>query len=209
MPGAELSRQGETRWAGWSLLPLGLGAWAPIYAGVRARKPLWTVIGVLLTIIAIAGWVIAGASHGNSALAGGLIIGSWVGAVATSYTIRPAYARAMASGWGDALESAQSKLAERDQARRLVRERPALALEMGIGRPDLAGAHDAGLIDVNHVNRSALTKLPGIDPGLAEKIIDARQRVNGFASVEDLGATLDLDGDLIEGLRDRAVFVPR
>lgn len=190
------------------MLPLGLGAWAPIYAGVRARKPLWTVIGVVLTIIAVAGWAIAGATNG-SALAGGLIIASWVGAVATSYTIRPAYARTLGSEWTDALEGAEAKLAARDQARRVVRERPALALEMGIGRPDVPGAHDAGLIDVNHANRSALMRLPGIDRGLAGKIIDARSRIHGFASVEDLGATLDLDGNLVEELRDRVVFLPR
>ena len=209
MTGAEVSRRSDTRWAAWSLLPMGLGAWVPIYAGVRARKPLWTVIGVLLTIIAIAGWVMAGATKGSSALAGGLIILSWVGGAATSYTIRPAYARTIGSGWGDALESAQSKLAERDQARRLARERPALAVEMGIGRPDVPGAHDAGLIDVNHANRDALMRLPGLDRELADRVIDARGRVHGFASVEDLGATLDLDGDVVEDLRDRVVFLPR
>ena len=107
------------------------------------------------------------------------------------------------------MESAQSKLAERDQARRLARERPALAVEMGIGRPDVPGAHDAGLIDINHAGRAALMRLPGLDGELADRVIDAHERVHGFASVEDLGATLDLDGDLVEDLRDRVVFLPR
>ncbi len=208
MPGGELSRRGQTRWAAWSLLPLGLGAWTPIYAGVRARKPLWTVIGVILTIVAVAGWVIAGATNGDAA-AGGLIIVAWVGAVATSLTIRSAYARTLESPWAGAVERAESQLTERDQARRLARERPALALEMGVGRPDVPDAHDAGLIDVNHASSRALMRLPGIDLELAEKIIDARGRIHGFASVEDLGATLDLDGDLVEDLRDRVVFLPR
>ncbi|MGZ4268081.1 MAG: hypothetical protein ACXVFN_05160 [Solirubrobacteraceae bacterium] len=31
--------QVSTGWAWWSLLPLGFGAWTPIYAGARARRP--------------------------------------------------------------------------------------------------------------------------------------------------------------------------
>lgn len=209
MSGGELSRRGDTRWAGWSLLPLGLGAWTPIFAGVRARKPLWTLIGVVLTVIAMVGWVVAAVTNGDSALAGGLIIFAWVGAVATSFTIRQAYARALESPWADALESAESKLAERDRARRLARQRPRLALEMGIGRPDVPGAHDAGLIDVNHAGRGALMRLPGIDGTLAAQIIAVRGRIHGFLSLEDLGAALDLDGHLVEDLRDRVVFLPR
>lgn len=209
MSGGELSRRGDTRWAGWSLLPLGLGAWTPIFAGVRARKPLWTLIGVVLTVIAMVGWVVAAVTNGDSALAGGLIIFAWVGAVATSFTIRPAYARALEAPWADALESAESKLAERDRARRLARQRPRLALEMGIGRPDVPGAHDAGLIDVNHAGRGALMRLPGIDGTLAAQIIAVRGRIHGFLSLEDLGAALDLDGHLVEDLRDRVVFLPR
>lgn len=210
MAGGELSPRDNTRWAGWSLLPLGLGAWTPIYAGVRARKPLWTAIGVLLTIIAVAGWVIAGTTNGTSGLAGGLIILAWVGAVASSFTIRPAYARALEeSPWAEAVQGAEAKLAARDRARRLARERPQLALEMGIGRPDVPGAHDAGLIDVNHAGRNALMSLPGIEGRLADKIIDVRGQIRGFASVEDLGAALDIDGQLVEDLRARVVFLPR
>lgn len=164
---------------------------------------------MVLTVIAMVGWVVAAVTNGDSALAGGLIIFAWVGAVATSFTIRQAYARALESPWADALESAESKLAERDRARRLARQRPRLALEMGIGRPDVPGAHDAGLIDVNHAGRGALMRLPGIDGTLAAQIIAVRGRIHGFSSLEDLGAALDLDGHLVEDLRDRVVFLPR
>jgi DNA uptake protein ComE-like DNA-binding protein len=80
---------------------------------------------------------------------------------------------------------------------------------MGVGRPDLPGSTDAGLIDVNNASVSALLKLPGVDDELATRLAEVRAQVGGFSSVEDLGATLDLDGNLVEGLRDRAVFLPR
>jgi Helix-hairpin-helix motif len=208
MPSGEVTIGQQTRWAWWSLLPLGLGAWAPIYAGVRARRRAWSLFGVLLTIVAIAGWVAAIVTHGHSSVGGGLILLGWIGAIAISFSIRQAYARVLGSDWTKALESAETKLAERDRARRLARERPSLALEMGVGRPDLPGAHDAGLIDVNHAGASALAMLPGVDHALAERIVEVRGQIHGFSSAEDLGAAVDLDGSLVERLRDRIVFLP-
>jgi DNA uptake protein ComE-like DNA-binding protein len=44
---------------------------------------------------------------------------------------------------------------------------------------------------------------------LAAQIIETRDKVNGFSSLEDMGETLDLDGHLVEGLRSEVVFLPR
>jgi DNA uptake protein ComE-like DNA-binding protein len=51
-------------------------------------------------------------------------------------------------------------------------------------------------------------KLPGIDDGLATRIVEARAATNGFSSIEDIGLALDLDGNLVEDLRKRAFFSP-
>jgi len=51
--------------------------------------------------------------------------------------------------------------------------------------------------------------VPGIDDGLATRIVEARAQTNGFISLEDLGAVLDLPGDLVERLREHVVFLPR
>ena len=91
----------------------------------------------------------------------------------------------------------------------LARERPALALEMGIGRPDLPNAQPAGLVDLNNAPAAAIARLPGVDDALATQIVRARSDTHGFSSVEDLGAALDLDGHLVEDLRDCVVFLPR
>ncbi len=199
----------RSRWPYISLIPLGLGAWAPIYAGVRARERAWVLLGILWSAIAIAAFVISGSHRGNNDMAGFLIILAWVGAIATSFAIRPAYERQLESPLLEAATAAELRLQDRQRALRLARENPALANEIGIGRPDRQGAVDAGLVDVNNASVTALLKLPGIDGDLATQIVEARQKVGGFSSLEDMGAAMDLDGRLVEGLRDGVVFLPR
>jgi DNA uptake protein ComE-like DNA-binding protein len=198
-----------TLWPFVSLTPLGLGAWVPIYAGAKARRPLWIAIGLLFTLVTIAGWILAVTTNGDSGAGGGLIILGWVGAIATSFSIRPAYKAVMASPMTEAIERARGRIADRSTARKLVSENPALAAEIGIGRPDVPGATDAGLVDVNNASVTALLKLPGVDGELATRMIETREHVHGFSSVEDMGLVMDLDGDLVEGLRDETVFLPR
>jgi DNA uptake protein ComE-like DNA-binding protein len=201
-----------SRWPYLSLIPLGCGAWAPIYAGVKARRLLWTLLGIVWSAIVIAGWVAnsvsKSGSHGNNDFAGFLFILGWVGAIATSFIIRPAYDRQMSSGLEQAEEAGETRLQERKRALQIAQRNPALAQEMGIGRPDRAGA-DAGLVDVNNAPVSALQTLPGVDHHLATQIASTREKLGGFSSLEDCGETLDIDGGTVERLRGRVVFLPR
>jgi DNA uptake protein ComE-like DNA-binding protein len=209
-PPKDPSPPDRPRWPWISLIPLGLGAWAPILAGVRARCNQWIALGIAWSAITLAGWIGAGLSSSkHNAGAGIVIIVGWVGAIATSFAIRSSYERRMGSPLLGATEQAQERLTDRARARKLARANPTLAAEMGVGRPDLPGAADAGLIDVNNASASALLRLPGVDDELATRITEARAEVGGFSSLEDLGAALDLDGLLVEGLRDRVVFLPR
>jgi len=201
----------RSRWPWISLIPIGLGAWAPIYAGVRARRWSWILLGVLCCVLVIGGLIknSTGGHPGHDDTAGMLIIIGWVGAVAASFSIRPAYERQMSSPLLEASEEARERLLDRRRALALARENPSLAREMGIGRPDKHGAADAGLVDVNNASVAALEKLPGIDDRLATRIAEVRAQIGGFSSLEDLGAALDLDGDLVEGLREKVVCLPR
>jgi uncharacterized membrane protein YeaQ/YmgE (transglycosylase-associated protein family) len=206
----EVGSPGPSRWPLISLLPLGLGAWAPIYAGVRARVRRWIAWGAAWSVITLAGWISAAVTHGRDDAIGGLMmIVGWVGAIATSFLIRSAYERCIGSPLLSAEQEAAERLAARERALALAKEQPALAREMGIGRPDLPEAADAGLVDVNNAGVTALLSLPGVDGPLATRIAEARAEFHGFSSLEDLGATLDLPGDLVEGLRGRVVFLPR
>jgi hypothetical protein len=176
--------------------------------------PSWIALGAFWSTVAVAGWIASTLSmhnghHRYSAVAGFLLILAWVGAAATSFVIRPAYERRMESPLLSASDRAEARLRDRRQALELARRDPTLAREMGVGRPDVAGAADAGLVDANNAAAAALIKLPGVDDGLATRIIEARAQIGGFSSVEDLGIALDLPGDLVEGLRDHVIFLPR
>jgi hypothetical protein len=191
-----------------SLIPFGLGAWAPAYAGARVKNRNWIAQGIVWSAIVLAGWTVAIVSHGGAA-GGLLIILGWAGGAASSFGIRDRYRRLVGTPFEAAVLSAEARLSDRNRARRMARERPALARELGVGRPDLRNAQDAGLIDVNNAPANVIARLPGVDDSLATQIIEARTETNGFSSVEDLGAALDLAGDLVERLRDRVVFLPR
>lgn len=107
------------------------------------------------------------------------------------------------------LADARERLAQHEKALELAHEDPLLALEAGVGRPDLPGAFDGGLIDLNHAPAEVIATLPSCDSELAGHIVAVREHVDGFTSLEDLGTVLDLPGNQVEHLRHRVVFLPR
>lgn len=111
---------------------------------------------------------------------------------------------------GDArIEAARTRLEQREKALKLASENPQLAIEAGVGRPDLPGAYDGGLVDLNHAPAEVIACLPTFDAELARRVVEARERIDGFSSVEDLGVMLDLSGSQVEQLRDHVVVLPR
>ena len=200
--------KGVPWWVWVSATPMGLGAWAPIVPGKQRGRSRWVAFGVLWSVVTLVGWIAAVANDGGSG-AGLLIILGWVGALATTLAIRPAYVAETASSFARGREEAERRLAERREGQRIAAEEPDLAIELGVGRPDKPGAQHAGLVDVNNASLAALLKLPGIDDALATRIVEVRAEINGFASVHELGGLVDLDGNAVERLSDRVVFLPR
>jgi DNA uptake protein ComE-like DNA-binding protein len=204
----ELRRR--SRWPYVSLIPFGFGAWIPIYAGVKMRERTWTALGLLWLAMIIAALALSsGHGHGNDGAVGALAIIAWIGGIATSFSIRGTYEAQMGSELHTAAEAAEQRLNDRRRAAELAQRNPALAQEIGIGRPDRAGADAAGLVDVNNANVTALLTLPGVDGDLATEIVETREKVGGFSSLEDCGAQLDIGGGAIEALRGKVVFLPR
>jgi hypothetical protein len=107
------------------------------------------------------------------------------------------------------LARAREHLAEREKATKLARENPQLALEAGVGRPDLAGSFHGGLIDVNHSPAEVIATLPAFDSESAQRLVAVREEIDGFSSLEDLGSVLQLTGDQVERLRPHVVCLPR
>src|ERR1700744_732785 len=97
---AHPARTDRVLWPWISLIPGGVGAWAPIYAGARARRVAWVVWGVVWTLLVIAGWVGVGFTKpdsGPATVAVLAIIVGWIGAVATSFGLRNPYRAAIGS----------------------------------------------------------------------------------------------------------------
>jgi hypothetical protein len=100
MSSHEIDERPGTRWLWWSLLPLGLGAWVPLFAGVRGRRPLWYALGGLWCLMAIVGWAMDIAFYRHTTRAGLgalLMIVAWLGAPTTSVAIRSRYVHAVST----------------------------------------------------------------------------------------------------------------
>jgi Helix-hairpin-helix motif len=215
-PAGQMEKRQEdpprTLWPLISLIPGGLGAWAPIYAGSKARRTAWVVWGVIWTLLVMAGWIAVSITAQNSPgsdIGTAAVIVGWIGSIATSFTVRSSYRTAIESPFAEGIARARLDVADRERARAIASSDPQLALQAGIGRPDLPGAASGGLVDVNNAPAGVLETLPGVDDALATRIIEARAAASGFESLHELGMVADLDGDLTEGLRDYVVFLPR
>jgi hypothetical protein len=196
----------------WSLFPFGMATWAVFaYAGARARVRRWKLYAAGYAVAIYAALVYSTTTNsdgGDDALAGMLILIPWVAGFFHSLVMRPEYVRRRERE-PTAIEQARARLQTREQALEIAREEPALAHELGIGRPDRRGAMDAGLVDINSAPAKVIERLPGIDRALARRIVALREELDGFTSLEDLGMTLDLPGDAVEDLRGKTVFLPR
>jgi hypothetical protein len=194
---------------------LSFGIAAPVLfavAGSQARKQSWVYAAALYGVMSWGGIVLILATPNDSAVSdvgAGLFLIAWIAAAAHAFVIRGEYQRRLAGATPNPLEAARSIVETRKEAKRLVEREPAVARELGVGRPDLPHARAMGVVDMNHASADALATLPGIDNHLAREIVTAREDIDGFKSLEDLGGVLDLDGNLVEDLRQYVVFLPR
>jgi hypothetical protein len=196
----------------WALIPLlSFGLLAPVpfaHAAVRLRqRRMWVVtaayaIGSLLWIVGASlpegGW--ADTLFGIVALV--LIVAGTThafllrGRVFPPPPIQPAMAAAL---------TARDR---REEARAIASRDAALARELCIGRPDLPRQFDdGGLVDVNHVPAQILVDRLALSPAEAANVIEARDRLGGFAGPEELTALTELSPDTVDRLQDRLIFL--
>jgi DNA uptake protein ComE-like DNA-binding protein len=201
-------------WAVVPVISLGILSWAPfLYASVRTHARKFQVAtAVYLTLSIVAGALVAVGGHGHGPItdAAGLLLILLAGAGCVhTLSIRHEYGRQLALADDPRLLVAEQRAALRQRALAIVRTDPQRALSLGIGRPDVPGAFDAGLVDVNHAGVDALATLPGVDAAGAGRIVELRSSGSGFASLADLDLDLDLDPGTLSELGRRVVFLPR
>ena len=121
---------------------------------------------------------------------------AWGVGILQAFLTRKPYLRRLAIIDDPALQAAQTAEERRAYARELAQDNPSLAREALIGRS--GGFDEAGVVDINHAPVEDLADLPGIDADTARRIVAVRDGVGGFSSLEDLGMTMDLPGDVVE-----------
>jgi DNA-binding SARP family transcriptional activator/DNA uptake protein ComE-like DNA-binding protein len=97
----------------------------------------------------------------------------------------------------------------RDQARQLIAAHPEIAVQLGVGRPDLPRTFDdGGLVDINRVPGAMLAKLPGISGEQARRIVADRTRHGPLISPDELVARRLLPERVVVALWDTLVALP-
>jgi DNA uptake protein ComE-like DNA-binding protein len=193
------------------VLPLGFTTWAAfLYIGIRARRPQWLAWAGIYAATLVASGVLDTPAHSSSAAqsVAALLLGlTWVGGGIHAIAVSNQAVLRIRSRTDPVVKAARARIDRRAEGRRLLATQPALAREIGIGRPDIPGARDYGLVDVNHASAAALARLPGMTGDLAHRAVQERAQVGLFSSVEDLALVLDLPAGTVDQMRDTAIFI--
>lgn len=185
------------------------------YSRLRSKRLLW--LAVLFTaapIFAIALSAALDAGNDNQtgfleALPGFIFIAVMIAAVMLLRGIRQdVYGRL-----GESLRQQRAVIAHvegararRAEARELAVKDPALARELGIGRPDQRrGYDDGGLVDVNSAPAPVIAGVCHIDPRVAEAIVDGRATRGGYYNVGELLLEVPMPPDAQHALRERGI----
>jgi len=214
------SREVEHGWgrSWWTLVPFVPFGWltgfAWVYAAIRARARWWWVAAVVYLVLSLGGFGLVVSDpdpHDTWRLDVGMIM-SMVAMMfggAQGLALRRDWLLEVYGSGDPALQAAERRLAIREEALGIVQRDPLRARELGIGRPDVPRSFDGGLVDVNHASIEAIAGLPRMDRELAERVVAIREEIEGFDSLEDMGAFLDLPAPQVERMRGLAVFLPR
>jgi hypothetical protein len=199
----------------WLLLtvpPFAITTWAAfLYIGIRARRAQWLAWAALYAAMFVVFVVLDSPHHPaptTEGIATGLALLAWIGGGIHAVAVSGDAVRRIRGPGDPLLEAAKGRIERRAAGRHLLATQPALAKEIGLGRPDLPGSDDYGLVDVNHASAAGLERLPGTTADLAKRIADQRTQCGGFSSVEDLGMLLNLSPDTVDEMRDTAIFIP-
>ena len=179
-----------------------------LYAGLRARRRRWVGYAAAYLAVTVVFFVLTDRPRPWDDIAVAALLASWPLSIIHALMIRREYLVRMDVLADPRLARAEEEVLRRAVATELARTRPALARESGLGRPDMPGALDAGLVDLNHASVRAIAELPGIDVELAQRIVSAREQVDGFSSVYDMGALLELPAEVVDGISGLVVCLP-
>jgi SARP family transcriptional regulator, regulator of embCAB operon len=194
----------------------GMGSW--IIAGYFAvrRRSLLLVLSTVgyLAIDVLVGMMLV--DDGNHNADRWLVFGiACMFIVLVCGTVQGAVLSRSQARWARPSELGPAELAElrrricRENARHVVHQNPAVARQLGIGRPDLPRHFDdGGLVDINGAPVEVLAALPGVGWERARRIVAHRETYGTLSSVDDLVMHGMLPYLLMRDLHDYLVAVP-
>jgi hypothetical protein len=202
-------------WAIVPLVTLGIATTLVfLVPAIRLRKVIHWVAVLVYLALTIVTFATVDAPDGSAAgvVSTVTIMALMLGGTVHAFAVRSRTFSTPLTHSGPRFEGAVAMADHRRELRRAARDTardPVMAWELRIGRPDLPrGFDDGGLVDVNHVPPYVLASLPGMNPGLVDRIIRTREECGGFTSVEELSALAELPPSLTETLDEYTIFLP-
>jgi DNA uptake protein ComE-like DNA-binding protein len=201
----------------WCVLTMGLAAFAaPVWAANRRpfdksfRKRMHTVAGVL-GLASLVGFALVGSSPEDAegtptGAASDVGVTMLMLVMAAGVAIILVYKKPQSALAGT--ESVVVRRDTRERYRQLVENDRPLARSMHVGRPDVSRDYDdGGLVDVNSAPSHALADHAGLNHAEAAKVVQMREELGRFVSMDELLVYVDLPESTAVRLRDVAVFV--
>jgi hypothetical protein len=209
----ERSRWWELEHSWWLfLIAIGIGflTWAGFgYVGLRTKRRDWLAwAAVYLGLIAASTYLLDAYEEDQWQLSLGVfgLLGCWIGGFVHGLVIRGEAVDMLSADEDPRLKEARRRLRFRGEAGKIAHDNPLLAREAGIGG---GGDSFGGLVDVNSASAEEFAQLPGVSLDLAGRIVEVREKIDGFDSVLDFANLIDLPPRFVDGLRDRLVCLPR
>jgi hypothetical protein len=196
-------------WLFLILLSFGFMTWAAFaYIWLRTKVHGWGIAAFGYLALIVAAMLLLSHEQDTWEVSVGTValIACWAGGFVHGLAWRRRALDLLSLDEDPRLREARRRLAQRSGAAELAREHPSLAREAGIGRDaDTFG----GLIDVNGASAEELAELPGFNLELARRVVEVRQKIDGFDNVDDFANVLDLPPRLVDAIRDRLICLPR
>ena len=194
----------------WSLSMLAFAPFLRIALARRRPRDWWVFAGYLAAVVVTIILTSAGGPDDAVSVAAGTlaIVTGGMAAVHAFVAFRPGKLAAGGSHAGElALAAARARIRRRQQARELADNDPALARELGIGRPDVPHDYDdGGLVDVNHVPGDVLASCLGLTAAESAAVVTVREQLGRFSGPEELTAYTELAPERVDELRDLMLF---
>jgi hypothetical protein len=198
----------------WCLIPalsLGVLMWLPaVQAWWKARTTGWAITAALLAMGGVVVVLGIGDVIDNSGILGlAYIGGALAGTVAAISGRRLVFADEVGRRIDPDVAQVLDRRERRVEARGIAAADPAMALELGIGRPELSRTYDdGGVVDLNNAGADAIAAVLGWSLGKAKDFVAERDQRLGYESVTELAAMSSISPRVLDRASDRIVLLP-